>query len=173
MITSTKFFISLIILSIISIISLNPKNNTKINNDDIFEFAFYDFEATNVTQNGLDTLVKSNSAIKYKDYFYMEKPIFVQKNNTKHMQMLQSNFAKYVPNKYLELNDNIYYAREDGIELSTNYLYYDTIKKVVSSNTLFNLNIKNSIVYGKGFEYQMLTKKLSSHDINASIANKK
>jgi LPS export ABC transporter protein LptC len=170
--SSTKFFLGLLLVCILSLLFINPSSVKLGSTKDGFEFAFYDFEAMNITQNGLDTILKSANAIKYKDYTIFDNPTLVKKNKDDKLQMIESIYAKYSPNEYIYMRGDITYIRDDGIELKTDALDYDIISQLVTTNSLYQLNIKDNVVFGNGFEYNMNTKELVSYDIKANMKHK-
>jgi LPS export ABC transporter protein LptC len=156
----------------LSLLFVNPTSIKLGSKQDSFELAFYDFEAMEITENGLDTILNSKSAVKYKDYTILDKPILVKKNSDGKLQMIESIYAKYSPSQYILLRGDIYYIRDDGVELRTESLDYDIASEKVNTNSLYKLNIKKNEVFGNGFEYNMITKELVSYDIKANMKHK-
>ncbi len=69
----------------------------------------------------------------------------------------------------LYLDDNVKYARSDGLSLNSDSIKYDLKKKILSSNREFEFIKKNSKTVGSSFIYQMQKGIINAKNIKTVI----
>jgi LPS export ABC transporter protein LptC len=171
-VSSVRFFLGLTVLCILAILFINPKNIEQSDEKRDYQLAFYNFEAMSFSDNGLDTILKSKNSIKYIDYTIFSNPILVKKNDDGKLQMVEAQYAKYSPDDYIIMRGDIYYIRDDGVELKSDSLDYDLKSDKIFSKSIYKLNFKDSVVFGNGFEYDVNKKEMISYDVKANMVNK-
>ena len=167
------FFYLILIVAILSIVFIKPKDIINFQPNDVATFEFSNFNIYKITKEKLDLVLMASHAYTFKDKIVIE--------NLSISRFLKDSTVEYLTSKEAILNgDNLNlqniatYHNSDGIFITTEDLNYNFKDKIVKSEKPFQINFltetkKEHIFRGESFLFEKNSGKIIANKIKASI----
>jgi len=127
-------------------------NNKHLKNDELVPLIkFTDIESFNIDENGIDTIIKAQKALRFKKFDKLEKVNIVTfaRGQT---ESLRAKEAKY-ENDTAYLYGDVLYKREDNLTIKTQKVVYNIKKELIFSQNPFTLINDKVKIEGNSFSY--------------------
>ena len=122
------------------------------------KFIMYELNA-----KGLQTFMAGSKSLRYKDRYVVSEIDFTD-NSKQFISNMKADSGIY-KNDVMDLKGNIIYIREDGLEIKSKSLQYNTKSSVAKTDDTFVLYMKESSMNGSSIVYNSLNKTLESKNV--------
>lgn len=167
----TKFFL-VIFAGLIAIffgfkpLHVDSKTEKEVPQFEIKNFVLYELDA-----NSLQTFMIGSNAKKYKDR-YTVKNIDYTDNGKDFIANIKAKNGLY-KGDIINLNNDVKYVREDGLNFTTQHIVYNKKTKVAVADTNYTLVQNKNIMKGSYLRYDNFHKTMKSKNIDAIYQIKK
>ena len=130
---------------------------------DIPMFELSSFTLLELDNKGLTTLMSGSVATRYSDR-YKVKNIDYTDNSKKYIANMRADSGVY-KNEIVDLKDNVFYSREDGLSFKTQSVVYNKQTNLAHTDKEFITLKGDESISGTSFVYNNISKKFESTDV--------
>jgi len=130
---------------------LKPLEYQKTSHKEIALFNISTFTIYEFDKNGLVTILNGENGTRYNDRYEIKDVDFTD-NSQKFIANMQANNGVY-KNEIINLDGNVIYIREDGINFKSQKAVYNTNTSIVKVDKKFTINKNKNIITGKSLVY--------------------
>lgn len=145
---------------------------TDANGEIIPDIELFNAQNYQLKESGVESIVTSTRLARYGD---IDK-LYVIEAQHKNQEGLHSTLTSdeaILKDKVIDFLTNSHFRREDGLGLDGEFIRYDTIKGILSSEKAFVFLQNQSKTHGASFVYQMKEGLLNANAIHAYIETEK
>lgn len=115
---------------------------------------------------GLKTFMSGDSTLKYIDRYLVQKINFTD-NSRDNISNMRAETGLY-KNDIVYLDGNVSYVREDGLSFKSQHVIYNKTNSTVTSTDKYIAYWNENIMRGSSIEYNTLTNKMMSKNIEVN-----
>lgn len=130
---------------------------------DIPQLKMNQFTMYELNKNALETLVTGSQALRYKDRYVFNEVDFTD-SSQKFISNIQASRGIY-KNNILNLDGNVSYLREDGLEFKANTLVYNTKSSIAHTNDDYIAFLGENSMSGTSLKYLSTKNRITSKNV--------
>lgn len=164
-----KFIYLLLICSILVLFYKKDKRIIIQNTEEKPEISFYNSTAYDITTTGVIQVARSNEAYMYKNRDEFVKGTIINKSDTHNgANILSGDHFMKIKNQ-LYIDGNVHLQLDNGIDIMTDQLEYNTKSKIAKNNLPFEATQYNHIFNGANLYLDIHHKYMRANDIKMKI----
>jgi hypothetical protein len=144
----------------------SPDYNAKYNNVEIPKIELHDFTLYEISHRGIDHVLEGKEGKKYEEYYEVTSAKFSD-NTATLFQTIRSDNAEY-RNDVIDLDGDMHYVREDGLEFHAASGSYDSKSSLVKVPGSFIITQNANRIDGENMLYHTEQESVSANRIQAS-----
>jgi LPS export ABC transporter protein LptC len=149
--TINLFFVALFALLLGMYGYFTPNYPSVQESREIPKIELSNFTLYEVSKKGIDHILEGKEGKKFEEYYTVTSAKFSD-NTQPLLQSIRSNYAEY-RNDVINLNENVHFVREDGLEFRSNEGKYETKKSLVYVNDSFVITQNSNRIDGNNLIY--------------------